>query len=294
MIKSMTGYGSCTHESETLSVQVEIRTLNSKFLDVNLKLPKTLSDREIEVRNIIGNCLERGKLAVTIDFSRKGDAKPKVQINEGLFSTYFTQLKGLAENAGADTAELLKLVLQMPEVMVNDREDTGSEEDVKLVIETLNRALADCDAFRLKEGEVLAEKLTSYIETIDQLLAQVDQYEDERIDTVKNRLRQNLEELTQKDDYDKNRFEQEIIFYLEKYDINEEKVRLANHLKYFMEVLNSSKSSSNGKKLGFISQEIGREINTLGSKANHAALQRLVVQMKEELEKIKEQSLNIL
>ncbi|GJM59632.1 YicC/YloC family endoribonuclease [Persicobacter diffluens] len=294
MIKSMTGYGSANLDTESISIQVEVRTLNSKFLDTNLKLPRTFSDREIEIRNTIGDCLERGKVAVNIEFNRKDDTTPKVQVNEGLFQNYYAALKALAENTGASEQELFKLVLQMPEVLVNEREELGSEADWKLLHSALNAALKDCDAFRLKEGAVLAEKLVSYIDVIDGCLQKVPQFEEERVETVKNRLRQNLEDLQQKEDYDQNRFEQEIIFYLEKYDINEEKVRLANHLKYFKEVILKPTQASNGKKLGFISQEIGREINTLGSKANHAAIQRLVVQMKEELEKIKEQSLNIL
>lgn len=287
----MTGYGTATYESETMTVSVEVKTLNSKFLDVNLRLPRLFSDKEMEVRNLLADQLQRGKTAVSIEYQRYDAAANKVAVNKQLFLQYYKELSSLAEEVGAKQDEIFKLSLQSPDVMSTDKTKDDLSDDWKIIKDTLNKAINRCDAFRVQEGEALENKLIAYTHKIDELLREVEQYEQERIESVKSRIRQSLEDLISPEEVDKNRFEQELIYYIEKLDINEEKVRLRNHLKYMQEIMNSEKSQ--GKKLGFVAQEIGREINTIGSKANNAAIQKLVVDMKEELEKIKEQVLNV-
>lgn len=291
MIKSMTGYGVASQESENLKIHVEVKTLNSKFLDLNLRIPKSLNDKELEIRKIISDKLERGKVALSVEYVDATARPSKLAIDTPLFLAYYNELKNLAQEVNADTSDIFKLALQSPEVMLseNQLEDEGIHWE--LLKEKINEALAACDNFRITEGATLQAQLESSILEIGNMLEKIIEQDPLRIQNIRNRIKQNIEELSLKGTADENRLEQEIIYYIEKLDINEEKVRLKSHLDYFLEVMNMP--TSQGKKLGFISQEIGREINTIGSKANDALIQKYVVGMKEELEKIKEQLLNI-
>lgn len=291
MIKSMTGYGVAGHESENLKIHVEVKTLNSKFLDLNLRIPKSLNDKELEIRKIISDKLERGKVALSVEYVDATARPSKLAIDTPLFLAYYNELKNLAQEVNADTSDIFKLALQSPEVMLseNQLEDEGIHWE--LLKEKINEALAACDNFRITEGATLQAQLESSILEIGNMLEKIIEQDPLRIQNIRNRIKQNIEELSLKGTADENRLEQEIIYYIEKLDISEEKVRLKSHLDYFLEVMNMP--TSQGKKLGFISQEIGREINTIGSKANDALIQKYVVGMKEELEKIKEQLLNI-
>lgn len=291
MIKSMTGYGVAGHESENLKIHVEVKTLNSKFLDLNLRIPKSLNDKELEIRKIVSDTLERGKVALSVEYVDATARPSKLAIDTPLFLAYYNELKNLAQEVNADTSDIFKLALQSPEVMLseNQLEDEGIHWE--LLKEKINEALAACDNFRITEGATLQAQLESSILEIGNMLEKIIEQDPLRIQNIRNRIKQNIEELSLKGTADENRLEQEIIYYIEKLDINEEKVRLKSHLDYFLEVMNMP--TSQGKKLGFISQEIGREINTIGSKANDALIQKYVVGMKEELEKIKEQLLNI-
>ena len=290
MTKSMTGYGKATLDTQEVTIVVEVKTLNSKFLDANLRLPRVFSEKELEVRNLLADKLERGKVNLNLDFKRNA-TEASVVLNEDLFKAYYQQFSSLAEATGASQQELFKLALQSPEVMTS--KDTGiPEEDWKLVREQLELALDRCNEHRADEGKGLKEKLLSYIHIIGENLKKVEEQDPRRTAHVRERLRNHMNEWMADDRVDENRFEQELIYYIEKLDIAEEKVRLQSHLDYFVEIIN--KTAAPGKKLGFIAQEIGREINTMGAKANDAVIQKLVVGMKEELEKIKEQTLNLL
>jgi uncharacterized protein (TIGR00255 family) len=293
MIKSMTGYGSQTAENDKISVTVEIKSLNSKFLDLNLRLSKEYSDRELEIRNLLNNTVERGKVGLSIDVQSKGGVKPKVFINRELVALYYKDLKETADAIGiVDSSDLFKLALQMPKAMESEVENPDNTEDWLLIQKVLLDAIAKCNEFRTDEGNTLALKFKEYVKTIADCLTQVEVFDPQRIEAIRTRIRQHFDEFSKSEQLDNSRFEQELIFYIEKLDISEEKVRLRSHLNYFLESMDIPEPS--GKKLGFIAQEIGREINTIGSKANDANIQRYVVQMKEELEKIKEQALNIL
>lgn len=293
MIKSMTGYGAAILDTADALVSVEIKSLNSKFFDVQLKIPRLFSEKEVEIRNILSDRLDRGKVTLTIEFQKKTVATPKININKDLFSSYYSIFKQMAVEAQAPHDELFKLALQSPDVISPDISETkGMEEDFPLVKKALLTALDECDAFRINEGETLHHKIEEYAANIGRLLIQVETFEPERVEAVKSKLRSSLMELINDNEFNKDRFEQELIYYIEKLDIQEEKVRLTSHLEYFSKVMDEK--NAHGKKLGFISQEIGREINTIGSKANHAGIQRIVVQMKDELEKIKEQLQNVL
>ncbi|MEQ9426570.1 MAG: YicC/YloC family endoribonuclease [Cyclobacteriaceae bacterium] len=287
MIKSMTGYGRSNFDGDGLKIQVEVKTLNSKYLDALIKLPKEFSDKEFEVKTMVSEALQRGKVNLTIDFE---SAEPIATstINEPLFKSFYTKLKSLA---GETESNLANAVLQMPDVISSSqqRPDENTWSRLKSLIQ---EAINNCDNHRVAEGNSLKPSLESSIKTIESKLTEVKKADPDRIDSIKKRIGNNLEEHIGKENIDKNRFEQEVIYFLEKLDINEEKVRLQSHLDYFIKTLNSD--SSQGKKLGFITQEIGREINTIGSKANHAIIQHLVVEMKEELEKIREQLLNVI
>jgi uncharacterized protein (TIGR00255 family) len=292
MVKSMTGFGSAQTNIGDYEINVEVKSLNSKFADVSIRLPSQLSIFELEIKKLITEKLQRGKITFVIDPVYKGVASANLYDVDAI-QRHYQQLVSLANSLGAETADVFKLALQSPGVMVTDKED-WPEDSWNEVAACILSALAACNEFRQQEGAELEDKIDGYLQGIESALVQVDQYEGARLVKVEERLKANLSELESKlsIDVDKNRFEQELIYYIEKYDISEEKVRLSQHLQYFREAMASKEP--NGKKLGFISQEIGREINTLGSKANNADLQRLVVQMKEELEKIKEQMLNIL
>ena len=289
MLQSMTGFGKATGTFNGRKVVVELRALNSKSLDLYIKLPAIYKEKELELRKLIGTELDRGKIEVIVSIENTGEAS-NFTINKGLAKKYYTEINALANELGTDSNELLVAILRMPEILTSEDKQL-TVEDWTFLKELTNEAIRQLKAFRLQEGESLQQDFLERIQTIEHLLSQVPQFEQARIDTVKERMRKALEEL-ETATVDENRFEQELIFYIEKLDVSEEKVRLKNHLDYFKETLGSKEAI--GKKLGFITQEIGREINTLGSKAQHAELQKLVVDMKDNLEKIKEQVLNTL
>jgi uncharacterized protein (TIGR00255 family) len=292
MLRSMTGYGTAVLENEEIRVVAEVKSLNSKFLDANIRLPRIFSDKELEVRNLLGKAMERGKVSINIEFSFVGTKQQKASINKELATEYFEELSALSNDLGAPSTDLFKTALQMP--MVIDQSQTGEDPEGEwhLVKDVLLDAINKCNEFRDSEGNALEEKLLGYITNIETYLQEVIEADPERVQAVRERIQNHITEYLAKEEVDTNRFEQEMIFYIEKLDISEEKVRLQRHLDYFREV--AATSNNNGKKLGFIGQEIGREINTIGSKANSATIQRSVVNMKDELEKIKEQTLNIL
>ena len=292
MIKSMTGYGVAGFENEHLVIQVEVRTLNSKMLDLSIRSPRQFADKESEIRNRVQTILDRGKVSISIDFLVKGNQSLPIQLNEDLFKIYYATFERLATSVGEKGTDLFKLALQAPQVMVStalDREDNDDWAQVKLVLE---EALIRCEAFRVDEGASLFVKLKENIDLIRQGWQAIKAEEPNRKEKIQTRIRGHFSQWMDEHAFDANRFEQELIYYFEKIDINEELVRLETHLDYFMKCMDTEVSQ--GKKLGFISQEIGREINTIGSKANDAGIQKLVIQMKDELEKIKEQSLNVL
>lgn len=282
----MTGFGRATAQLLKKNVIIEIRTLNSKGLDLFVRVPSNLKEVENTIRTLISQKLERGKVEVSVtqEFLNEDTS---AKINSIAVKSYIEQLKEIVPNA--DEVELLKIAVRMPDSLKTDKEEIDEEEN-NSILNAVNHAINDVIKFRNDEGITLIKEFEKRITKIDTLLQETLPYEIERREMLVNKLRQSISEL--KTTIDENRFEQELIYYLEKLDITEEKVRLSNHLKYFIESL--LEKESNGKKLGFITQEIGREINTLGSKANHAEMQKKVVMMKDELEKIKEQLLNIL
>lgn len=292
MIKSMTGFGQVTVDDGKLKISVEVKTLNSKFLDLGIRLPKTFSDKELEIRNLVSEKLERGKVTLTVEVERYNDTEVKQTYNEALFTAYYTALKKLADKVVAPYDRLFELALNSPDVIQNKLEDEEREAEWVLIKKAITDALLQCDDFRKDEGKVLEQKLKEYCESIGASLQQVNVLDATRVEKVRQKLKGNIVSFFGEQGYDVNRLEQEIIYYIEKLDIHEERVRLQTHLDYFLQAL--KEPQSNGKKLGFISQEIGREINTIGSKANDAAMQKYVVAMKEELEKIKEQLGNVL
>ena len=285
MIKSMTGYGKSVIQLPTKKITVELKSLNSKNLDLNTRVPSSYREKELEIRKLISKSLVRGKVDFNLYIEVTGE-KTTAKVNEGVVKQYMNQLKNISSVA---EVELLKMAVRMPDSMKTEREEIDAGE-FKNILEAVNEALTAINQYRSDEGTVLENDFKIRIKNISELLIKIVAVDSERMAIVKDRLRKAVEDL--KEAVDENRFEQELIYYLEKYDITEEKVRLKNHLNYFNETLDSS--DSNGKKIGFICQEIGREINTIGSKSNHAPMQQLVVQMKDELEKIKEQSLNVL
>jgi uncharacterized protein (TIGR00255 family) len=293
MIKSMTGYGLGLFENQMLTVRCEVKSLNSKFLDLNLKLPRSLGDKEFEAREIINKVLERGKVSVGFELEYKQETKKRLKVNKELAKAYYRELYDTAVYLGAPDTDLFRLVMQLPEVVSSDNENEHIEDEWNACQQALSEALKSCDAFRLQEGLALLKSFEEGISLISEQLQQIAQIDPQRAVKVKERIIAHLERSDiPPDQIDRNRLEQEIIFYLEKLDISEEKVRLTQHLEFFTETLHLP--ASNGKKLNFIAQEMGREINTIGSKANDASMQRMVVTMKEELEKIKEQVMNIL
>ncbi len=294
MLKSMTGYGAAKHSDGNITINVEVKTLNSKFLDLSARFPKSLSANELEIRNTVTDILQRGKVSLNIDIQHEGETQLKQKYNEVLFAKYYEELEKLADLVGVTSRqELFKMALSAPDVIINlNNDEEQDSDDWGTISQMLSKALLQCDEFRLKEGAVLTEKFKQYIASIAASLRAIESLDPQRVEKVRSRIKGNLKSFIEEEAFDKNRLEQEIIYYIEKFDITEEKVRLSNHLDHFLEVL--SEDESLGKKLGFISQEIGREINTIGSKANDSAIQKHVVSMKEELEKIKEQLLNVL
>lgn len=286
MIVSMTGYGKATTCLANKKITVELKSLNSKTLDLNLRLPQIVRDKEMMIRNLISQKIIRGKVDLSIQIENESGNGVN-QINATVVENYMQQIKTLHQEI--DQTELLKIVLRMPDSFSSEKEAMADEEWLQ-IYQTIKEATSQLVQFRIDEGATLASEFEHRISNINQLLTQVEQYDNDRIDNIKLRIKNALQQLDI--DIDNNRFEQELIYYLEKLDITEEKVRLKNHLDYFLETMKDN--DGNGKKLGFILQEIGREINTLGSKANHAEVQKIVVMMKDELEKLKEQSLNVL
>lgn len=288
----MTGYGVANLESENHIINVEVKTLNSKFLDLSLRSPRQFTDKELEIRNIVSAHLERGKVNLSIEFTSKSSNDLPVYIDEDLFAAYFEKYKSMAAKVGVESIDLFKMAAQSPNVTTALTEKTSNIEDWDLVKKVIEEALVHCNEFRADEGEVLMRKFEENLDILRESLAKVKEEEPLRKQRIKDRITNNFADWLEENSFDANRFEQELIYYFEKLDITEEIVRLGTHLDYFDKILKSDKSQ--GKKLGFISQEIGREINTIGSKANDAGIQRHVIVMKDELEKIKEQALNIL
>jgi len=292
MIKSMTGYGVADFENEQCRIQVEVKTLNSKFLDLSLKFPKQYGEKELELRNLISEKLVRGKVSLTIEVIEKNYEQLPVSINRSLFHAYVREFKGLADQADLRTDDLFRLVLQSPNVLSNHSETPRDLTEWGLIAQVVESALQKCNEFRAQEGASLYDKFEENLAALANGLERIRTEDPIRKSRIKDKIRNHFSEWLEESSFDQNRFEQELIYYFEKLDITEEIVRLETHLRYFSKVLQSEETQ--GKKLGFIGQEIGREINTIGSKANDVTVQQTVIQMKDELEKIKEQVLNIL
>lgn len=287
MLYSMTGYGKAVATVANKTISVEIRTLNSKSTDIYAKIPNQYKELELPFRQIANDQLKRGKIDLNLTIDTALNSAP-TQINKALAKAYYDDLKSTNELIGQNEVDYLSLILRMPEIFVLSETDL-SDENKASILTIAKEACISVNEFRRQEGLALEKDFTLYIEEIRSLLGKVGQYEDERIDSVRQRILKALEEIGT---YDETRFHQELIFYLEKLDVSEEKMRLTNHLDYFLKTMHEENEP--GKKLGFIAQEIGREINTLGSKCNHSEIQKLVVNMKDALEKIKEQVLNTL
>jgi uncharacterized protein (TIGR00255 family) len=294
MLKSMTGFGRAVIEEDGFIVTVEIKTLNSKQTDIYCRLPRSLSSKEIEIRNMLNTELERGKIELNLSLQKSSESAATVSINRPLLGAYFNDIietgKGLAVHISPE--EAIKIALNLPNAYNSDgTPEAISDKEWGVIQNAIGKALTECNEFRIREGALLSLKFIEYIGAISGYLIEVEKRDASRIPSVRERLQKGFTDLIGDESFDKNRFEQEMIYYIEKYDISEEKQRLGTHLQYFIEIL---KDEGNGKKLNFMAQELGREINTIGSKANDVELQHLVVNMKEELEKIKEQTANIL
>ncbi|NQX85903.1 MAG: YicC family protein [Flavobacteriaceae bacterium] len=285
MIQSMTGYGKCVLQLPTKKISIELKSLNSKNLDLNARMPSVYREKELRVRKMIANKLTRGKIDFSLYMELTGEDTAS-NINKTVITRYMQQLKTVVD---MNEADLLQMAIRLPDAIATEREDID-EEEWKAIENDIQVALEKINTYRTEEGNALEVDFRKRIENLEGLLAQVITMDPERVEGVRSRLRKGIADIKEK--VDENRFEQELVYYIEKFDITEEKVRLHNHLEYFIQTLDSK--DSNGKKLGFIGQEIGREINTIGSKSNYAPMQKLVVQMKDELEKIKEQLLNVL
>lgn len=286
----MTGFGKTTCEVGSKKITIEIKSLNSKQLDLFSRVPNSYKEKELELRNIVSQRLERGKIEFSI-FVESLNGDTTTQINQALLENYYTQIKSMSSKLGvAEPADWMPLLLRMPDVMKTEIQEV-EEEDWLQVKAAFEKAVDGLVEFRTREGESLSAVFEQKIANIRALLVTIDPFEKERVEKIKQRIMDNLAEIKSVE-YDKNRFEQEMIYYIEKLDVNEEKNRLRQHLTYFEETMKAD--GYVGKKLGFIAQEIGREINTLGSKSNHSEMQKIVVKMKDELEQIKEQVLNVL
>ena len=286
MITSMTGFGKNETSILNKKIAVEIRTLNSKNIDLNFRVPHVFKELEPQLRSIVSEQLNRGKIDVSVYMETDDGSSNTTRINKEVVDDYIEQLNQIHQG---DRIELLKMAIKLPDALKTEKEDLKKEEKEAL-LSVFSEALLQVNDYRKNEGAALKKDFDQRLEVLEKLLKEVIRIDPERKEKVSLKLRNSIEQLTV--EVDQNRMEQELIYYLEKYDITEEKVRLDNHLSYFKEIMNQDQP--NGKKLGFISQEIGREINTIGSKANHSGLQKIVVQMKDELEKIKEQLLNVL
>ena len=292
MIQSMTGYGKATAELSDKKINVEIKSLNSKAMDLSTRIAPLYREKEIEIRNEFAKALDRGKVDFSLWIDKKDACELITPINQDVVVAYYERIRTISETTGIPAPEdWFSTLLRMPDVMTKNDIQELSEEEWKAVHATVLQAIQNLVDFRIQEGAALEKKFREKISNIAKLLTSVDPYEKERVEKIKERITDALEK-TISVDYDKNRLEQELIYYIEKLDINEEKQRLSNHLKYFINTMEDG--SGQGKKLGFIAQEMGREINTLGSKSNHAEMQKIVVQMKDELEQIKDQVLNVM
>lgn len=293
-LRSMTGFGTSEQQKDGTTVKAELKSVNNKFLDLTIRLPRSFKDKETELRQQYITKIGRGSVFLNVSFekSQTDSFKDKLQINEALAKAYQAKLQALANNVFHENISLFEQVIKLPDVLRFD-EEAGMEEEWDFIKTTLEKAFEDFDRFRLQEGEKLKAYLIDCLNGIEKWLAVAEEQEQGRKTSLRGRLLQALKETKEEESIhiDMNRFEQEIIYYLEKYDIAEEKSRLKNHLRFFIKTLNDE---ANGKKLSFISQEMGREINTIGSKANYFPIQEAVVNMKEELEKIKEQLMNVL
>jgi len=288
----MTGYGKATAELPDKKISVEIKSLNSKAMDLSTRIAPVYREKEIEIRNEISKVMERGKVDFSLWIEKSEEAENATPINQALVECYYKQISDISRHLGIPVPEdWFATLLRMPDVMTKTETQEVSEEEWKTVYGTVVEAIGRLVDFRRQEGAALEKKFREKIANIASLLEKVSLYEKERVENVKERITDALGK-TLSVDYDKNRLEQELIYYIEKLDINEEKQRLSNHLNYFISTMEND--SGQGKKLGFIAQEMGREINTLGSKSNHAEMQKIVVQMKDELEQIKEQVLNVM
>jgi len=291
MIQSMTGFGKAICEFGNKKIVVEVKSLNSKQLDVSTRISGLYREKDIEIRNELSQKLERGKIDLSLYVDNSGK-ESVTQINQSVIESYYEQIKALSDKLGIDVpANWFDVLLRLPDTMKTETVELDENEWLE-IRKTMTTALEQLTLFRIQEGKSLETVFNDKITHIGQLLEETAPFEAERVEKIKARLEENLQALSDKIDIDKNRLEQELIFYIEKLDVNEEKVRLRNHLNYFMETMQHEKSP--GKKLGFIAQEIGREINTLGSKANNSEMQKIVVLMKDDLEQIKEQVLNVL
>lgn len=291
MLQSMTGFGKATGEYKGKNIVVEVKSLNSKQADISTRITGLYREKDIEIRNDIAQKLYRGKIDFALYFENAGK-ETTTQINQASFESYTNQIKQIASNINLELPHnWFEIVLRMPDVLKSEVVELEEEEWI-YVKGIISNALDELINYRQAEGAVLKEVLKNNINTIHNLLQEVAPYETERVEKIRTKLEENLQSLSEKFDFDQNRLEQELIYYIEKLDVNEEKVRLQTHLDYFLETLENE--ATPGKKLGFIAQEIGREINTLGSKSNHSEMQKIVVLMKDELEQVKEQMLNIL
>ncbi len=292
MLKSMTGFGQASESIGEATILVEIKSLNSKFLDLNLRLPRMFSEKELDVRNIITDKLERGKVSVSVEYVKVNAQNIPQQYNEAMFVAHYAELKKLADKVMAPYDTLFEMALKSPDVQQNTDQSILDPAVYDKFLKVLTEAIGLCDGFRRTEGATLEEKLKSYVQSIANALVKVEKLDPQRIEKIRIRIKKGVTDFFGEEGFDQNRLEQELIFYIEKLDIHEERVRLKTHLDYFLKIMNEPQS--NGKKLTFLAQEIGREINTIGSKANDAEMQKDVVIMKEELEKIKEQLNNVL
>ncbi len=291
MLLSMTGFGRSKSSWQNKTIIVEIRSLNSKFFDLRSKTPQNYRNKEADIRKILTEKFERGKIDLVLEIQSESD-EPQNLINKILFEKYYRELLQLKNDLGMGEVDIFQSILRLPNVVATG-EEAFSEEEWEKVLLTIHDCIGELNAYREKEGQSIEADMKFRIEHIQDSLSKIPVFETDRIQRVKDRLRENLALYEGREKVDENRFEQEIIYFLEKMDITEEKLRLSQNCFYFLEELASTEKSK-GRKLGFISQEIGREINTLGAKANHADIQKLVISMKDELEKIKEQVANVL
>lgn len=291
MLQSMTGYGKAEKNYASKTISIEIKSLNSKHCDINVKLPYFLREKELEIRKHLNERLIRGKISCLVDQQYEGEEKAST-INQSVVRNYVRQIRELTDELDVSLGgELLRTALQMPDSLQKE-DDELEQEEWRMIYETVDNAIDELEVFRQQEGKAIESDFESRIEKLSNYLKDLEKFDEGRIEQVRTKIKERFNELKNEFEVDQQRFEQELVYYLEKMDITEEKVRLENHFNYFLEIMKHKESA--GKKLNFVAQEIGREINTIGSKANDAGIQKTVVQMKDELEKIKEQLMNVL